>query len=566
MHFITQHLPQCGVEQVGSRVQLGGLLAVVSQAALELLVSTLMAQFLMLLEPLIKVSLIHRQTLFASQLHGHFNGEAEGIVELEGTAAIHYAQGCHAGVHSSFHSGTVALIGGLDDGHHIRRGTKLLGLCQVLGKGSLILCCQDAFQQGLGLQHGVVHLVEFLFALFQCTGKTSFFQAQLLQYEGAVPLQFRISGLVLVDDHLGDLAGEAFRHAQLHSIADSTANQAAKDVALIRVRGTDATVITQDEGGSAHMVGNDAESLGNLIIFPIGMTAQLGNLCQDVGEGIRFVHGLLAGQHADGTLQTHAGIHVLLCQRDERTVCLLVILHEHVIPDFQITAAGAGGRTIGAAGLLIGDDEHFRVRAAGTGNAGRPPPVMLLGQIENMILRHAHGTPDVMALRIPRAVLIAFEHGKGQPILIQSQIFRAGEEFPGPGNSFLLKIIAQGPVAQHFKERQVAGIAYIVNIAGTDALLYVRQPGSGGVGRTHQVRHQRMHTGRGEQHGRIIFRNNGSGLDTVMSLRFHEFLEHFPQLRGSDLLHWGISPSKTAKRATNIIANSPTFCKLFAVK
>jgi len=34
---------------------------------------------------------------------------------------------------------------------------------------------------------------------------------------------------------------------------------------------------------------------------------------------------------------------------------------------------------------------------------------------------------------------------------------------------------------------------------------HVGQARAGGVGRTHQVRHERVHTGGGEQDGRVIF-------------------------------------------------------------
>ena len=54
----------------------------------------------------------------------------------------------------------------------------------------------------------------------------------------------------------------------------------------------------------------------------------------------------------------------------------------------------------------------------------------------------------------------------------------------------------------------MAGVAHVVNITRADALLHFGQARAGGVGRTHQVRHERVHTGGGEQDGRVIIRNN----------------------------------------------------------
>ena len=138
-------------------------------------------------------------------------------------------------------------------------------------------------------------------------------------------------------------------------------------------------------------------------------------------------------------------------------------------------------------------------------------------------------------------VLDALKDGERQLGGVQTEVLLARQELPAPRNHFLLEIVAQRPVAQHFKEGQVAWVAHVVNITRADALLHVGQARAGGVGRTHQVRHERVHTGGGEQDGRVIFRNNGGGGNPMMSLGLHELLEHFPQLGGCNLLHKGCS-------------------------
>ena len=285
------------------------------------------------------------------------------------------------------------------------------------------------------------------------------------------------------------------------------------------------------------MVSHDAEGAGGLLVGAVLLAGQLGDLGDDAGEGVGLVDGLLAGQHADGTLQAHAGIDVLLLQRDEGAVLLLVVLHEHVVPDLQVTAAGAGRRAVGAAGGLIADDEHLGVGTAGAGLAGGAPPVVLLGQVEDVILFNAHGAPDVVGFLVTGAVLIAGEDGEGQLVLVQAQVIGAGQELPGPGDGFLLEVIAQGPVAQHFEEGQVGRIADFLDIAGTDALLHVGQAGAGGMGSAHQVGHEGMHTGGGEEDGGVILGDDGGRLNALMSLGLHEGLEHFAQLRRGDVLH-----------------------------
>ena len=275
-------------------VELGGFLAVVGQAALELLVGALMAQLLVLAEALGEVLLVHLQALLGGQLAGHLDGEAVGVVELEGAAAVQGIQCSHAGLQGSHQGGLVAGVRRVDDGHHVRRGAQLLLLGQLPGKGGLVAGGQDALQQGPGIQGVAVHLVKFLLALPERAGKAALLQLQLLQHEGAVAGQLGIHVLVLVDDHLGHLGGEALGHAQLHAVAHGAADQAAEDIALVGIGGGHAPVVTQDEGGGAHMVGNDAEGLAVLVGGLVLLAGQLLNAAQNPLEQVGFVNALLA--------------------------------------------------------------------------------------------------------------------------------------------------------------------------------------------------------------------------------------------------------------------------------
>ena len=257
-----------------------------------------------------------------------------------------------------------------------------------------------------------------------------------------------------------------------------------------------------------------------------------------------LVDGVRAHQHAVGALQAHAGVHVLLLEGDERAVGLLLILHEHVVPDLEVAAAVAGGRAVGAAGRLVADDEHLGIRAAGAGDAGGAPPVVLLGQVEQVLVLHALRTPQVRRLLVAGAVGVALKHGEGQLVGVQAQPVLAGQEFPAPRDHLLLEVVAQGPVAQHLEEGQMAGIAHLVDVAGADALLHVRQPRAHGMLLAHQIGHQRMHAGGGEQHGRVVLGNDRGGGDAGVALLLEEAEEQAAQLvggldvHGNDLLSY----------------------------
>ena len=514
------------MQQVGGGVQLRGLLGVVGQAALEALLRAGVAVLLMLLEALLEAFLVHGHALLGGHFAGNLDGEAVGVVELEGAAAVDHGAGGDLRLQRGVVDGAVLDL--LDHGQVFRRGGQLLQRGgDGVGVGPVGL---QGLKGGSAALHVAVDLLKLGLALLQRALEALLLQLELLQDEPSMALQLRIVVLVLVDDDLCDLAGEALGHAQLHAVAHGAADQAAQHVALVHVGGGHAAVVADDEGGGAHVVGDDADGLGGLLVLAVLLAGQLLNLADDAREDLGLIHGLDTLEHAVGALKAHASVHVLLLQRNERAVGLLLILHEHVVPDLQIASAGAVGAAVRAAGGLVGDPEHLGVRAAGAGDAGGAPPVVLLGQVEQVIVLHALCAPQIGGLLVAGAVLVACEHGEGQAILGQAQPLLAGQELPAPRNHLLLEVVAQRPVAQHLKEGQMAGIANVVDVAGADALLHVGQAMAHRVLLAHQIGNQRMHARGGEQHGGVVFGNDRRAGDHGVSLGFKELEKQGSQI------------------------------------
>ena len=149
------------------------------------------------------------------------------------------------------------------------------------------------------------------------------------------------------------------------------------------------------------------------------------------------------------------------------------------------------------------------------------------------VVLDAHLAPQVGRLLIARAVLVAGEHGEGEAVLVDAQPFRAGQKLPAPGDGFLLEVIAQRPVAQHFKEGEVAGVAHVVDVAGADALLHIRQPRAHGVLRAQQIGDQRVHAGGGEQNRGVVFRDQRSAGDDGVVLLLKELQKQAAQVVGA---------------------------------
>lgn len=133
------------------------------------------------------------------------------------------------------------------------------------------------------------------------------------------------------------------------------------------------------------------------------------------------------------------------------------------------------------------------------------------------------GFPDFKRFRVERAVFVAREHGDGQHIHRNIQVLFAGQEFEAEADRLFFEIVAERPVAEHFKESQVHGVADFVDVAGADALLEVGQAASGRVLRALQIGDQRVHPGGGEQTGRVVFWDDRRALDLLMAFAFEKF-------------------------------------------
>ena len=184
---------------------------------------------------------------------------------------------------------------------------------------------------------------------------------------------------------------------------------------------------------------------------------------------IRVVIIMLSLQHGTDTFQPHAGINAGLGQVNARAIGLLLILHEHQIPnlDKAITILiGAAGRAARNALAMV--EENLRTRAARTGIAHRPE-IITGRDADNLIFRQ---TGDFLPQRIS---LIVFGINRGQQFLSrQLQLF--GQEVPRIVNGLFLEIITEGKITQHLKKRVMARrIADIVEVimlpAGAHAFL-----------------------------------------------------------------------------------------------
>ena len=214
-------------------------------------------------------------------------------------------------------------------------------------------------------------------------------------------------------------------------------------------------------------------------------------------------------------------------ERDEFAVLVFEILHEDVVPNLDIFPARTTGAAVGPALGLARVDEHLGVGTARARRSRGAPPVVLTRQTEDALLRDAERLPNLDGLLVAgdEALLpfcsLATENGDVELLRRELQVLR--QELEAPRDRLLLEVVVERPVAEHFEEGEVRGVAHRVDVAGADALLDVGEARSRRVlHRAHQIRHERVHARRREKHRRVVLRDDRGAGDDRVPLRLEE--------------------------------------------
>ena len=129
------------------------------------------------------------------------------------------------------------------------------------------------------------------------------------------------------------------------------------------------------------------------------------------------------------------------------------------------------------------------------------PEVIRLTKPEDILC----GNADLLVPDFKR-FLIIFVNGGIQTVGLQT--YHLGQKFPAPGNGLVLKVIAKGEIAQHFKISTMTGrLTNILNITGTDTLLAGADASSGRLHLALKIGLHGCHTGINQQQRGIVLWN-----------------------------------------------------------
>ena len=332
-----------------------------------------------------------------------------------------------------------------------------------------------------------------------------FFDAGDFLNESLLINEFRIGRLHHLNDDIDHLTHEGILNAQKLAKTNGTAQYAAEDIASAFIRRKDA--VSDHIRDSTRMVRNDLQCHITLGTLSIGYAGKLRSFFNDREKQVGFKVILFLLKNGSQTFQTCTGIDVLLGKRQVGTILLAVVLGEYKVPDLKETISVSPHLVFRIrAEFFALIKENFRVRAAWA----FPDFPEVIGKRIDMVFRQAdHFVPVVM-----RFIVIGI-NGDVEAGLIELQDF--GQEFPCPGNRFLLEIIAKGEIPQHFEESMMAcGTAYVFNISGTDTFLAGRHSVFRWFYLAGEVRLQWRHAGTDQEKAGVILWNQGETLQSQM--------------------------------------------------
>ena len=265
-----------------------------------------------------------------------------------------------------------------------------------------------------------------------------------------------------------DAAEEGLAQPERVAEVDGAAEHAPQHVAAALVAGQHAVL---DQERRRPRVLGDGVHRARPLRLAVGVVGDPRG-CLDGGENAPQLVGLVdrarALQHPRQALEARAGVDVLRWQRLRRAVRPAVVGHEHEVPDLEEVARVEVDLAVGQqrlAGDVVAEVVvQLGARPARAGLAG-VPVVPLLGAVaQDPLGGDAAAAPQRVGL------VVVDEDGDPQPLGVDAELL--GEERPGPLDRVALEVVAEGEVAQHLEEREVRGVADLLDVGGAEALLH----------------------------------------------------------------------------------------------
>ena len=210
--------------------------------------------------------------------------------------------------------------------------------------------------------------------------------------------------------------------------------------------------------------------------------------------------------------KTHACINIGMGKRSIMIMSVVLKLSENEVPKLNISVALAAYLTIRLSATVLGSSVVINLRARAARTCSVLPEVILLAEANHVALLYAYLLcPDVISL-----VIIEI-NAYIEPFGIHLNYL--GAEFPCPCNGIMLKIIAEGEIAEHFKICSVTrGFSDILDIGRSDTFLTCSNSRSRRGDLARKIFFHRRHSCIDKQKAFVALRNKRKARESQMTL------------------------------------------------
>ena len=128
------------------------------------------------------------------------------------------------------------------------------------------------------------------------------------------------------------------------------------------------------------MVCDDTDGNVVLIVHAVGFAGDFDYLIEYLSYSVNLEHIVNALHYASETLQTHAGIDILMLKLGVSAVAHVIELREYVVPDFHVSVAVAAGLTVGFAAAVLFTAVEVNLGAGSARSGAVFPEVVFLAE------------------------------------------------------------------------------------------------------------------------------------------------------------------------------------------
>ena len=322
-----------------------------------------------------------------------------------------------------------------------------------------------------------------------------------------------------IHDHRDQLVEEGLVQVELAAETRGPAENPAQDVApaLVGRRGA----VGDREGQRTDMVRDDAEGIVGLIAELRGVLVarHLARGLDDRHEQVGVVVAVLVLEDGDDPLQAGARVDVPGGQRHEVARRLAVELDEDEVPQLDepgavaVDAALVARHAFLVAAVGPEVDMNLAARAARAGLA-HLPEVLLLAEGQDATGRQGRQfRPQLRGLDILGQTVLLVAHEDRRPELFGVDAPDLRQQLPRPRDRLGLEVVVERPVAEHLEERVVVGVPadffqVVMLAADAEALLAVDRPAPFGGLEAQEDVLELVHAGVGEQQGLVPLRHD----------------------------------------------------------